>query len=110
MISFSVLSTILTYLTGIVILLKRLGSNSTLIVHFFTVYSIIWIFGGILLESYMQIAWGSITAAILLTLSEVFIYSYVVSFQTVKEKVTRNYKQVTFPYVTEMADELEVKI
>ncbi|WP_010172618.1 DUF2512 family protein [Bacillus coahuilensis] len=57
----------------------------------------------------MQIAWGSITAAILLTLSEVFIYSYVVSFRTVKEKVTRNYKQVTFPYVTEMADELEVK-
>ncbi|WP_010172619.1 DUF2512 family protein [Bacillus coahuilensis] len=43
-VSFSVLSTILTYLTGIVILLKRLGSNSTLIVHFFTVYSIIWYF------------------------------------------------------------------
>ncbi|WP_409254216.1 YndM family protein [Bacillus sp. SCS-153A] len=74
-VSFSLLLTIVSYLVGDRILLPRIGKMNTLVTDFFLTYLIVWIFGGILFDSYLQVAWGSIISALLITVSEVFVHS-----------------------------------
>ncbi|MCM3601507.1 YndM family protein [Robertmurraya korlensis] len=74
--SFSILVTIVSYFIGDKIILPRVGNRAAVIIDFFTVYGIVWIFGNILLHSYEQIAWGSIIAATLIGISEVFVHLF----------------------------------
>jgi hypothetical protein len=77
--SFSVLLTIVSYFIGDRILLSRVGNVNATIADFFLAYLIVWIFGNILLHSYLQVAWGSIITAILVAFSEVFVHRYILS-------------------------------
>ncbi|MGG7618262.1 YndM family protein [Bacillus coreaensis] len=74
--SFSILVTMVSYFIGDKIILPRVGNRAAVVIDFFTVYTIVWIFGNILLHSYEQIAWGSIIAATLVGISEVFVHLF----------------------------------
>lgn len=73
-ITFSLLVTILSYLIGDMILLPIIGNTKALIADFLLSYMVVWIFGSVLLNNYIQIGWGSIISAILITVSEIFIH------------------------------------
>lgn len=77
--SFSILVTAMSYLLGDRIILPRLGNRNALIADFFLVYASVWVFGSVLLNSYLQIAWGSVIAAGIITLSEVFVHRFLVN-------------------------------
>ena len=51
------------------IILNRIGNTGAIMSDFLLTYLSVWIFGNILLDNYMQIAWGSILSAIVFTLS-----------------------------------------
>ncbi|MBO9128964.1 YndM family protein [Bacillus sp. 165] len=72
--SFSLLVTVVSYMLVDRIILPQLGNRAALIIDFLLVYMSVWIFGNILLNSYMQIAWGSIISAIVITAVEVFVH------------------------------------
>ncbi|MGS2776524.1 YndM family protein [Robertmurraya sp. GLU-23] len=74
--SFSILVTMVSYFIGDKIILPRVGNRAAVVIDFFTVYTFVWIFGNILLHSYEQIAWGSIIAATLVGISEVFVHLF----------------------------------
>ncbi|MFA9559491.1 YndM family protein [Evansella sp. AB-rgal1] len=76
-VSFSLLVTIITYVIGDRMLLPRIGKRESVVVDFFLTYIVVWVFGGIVLDSYLLIAWGSIISATLLAGSEVFVHSYI---------------------------------
>ncbi|WP_456271011.1 DUF2512 family protein [Bacillus sp. AK031] len=77
-VSFSLLLTVISYFIGDRILLPRIGRVNAVITDFFLAYLLVWVFGGILFESYLQVAWGSIISALLIAGSEVFVHSYIV--------------------------------
>ncbi|OIK13273.1 hypothetical protein BIV60_14390 [Bacillus sp. MUM 116] len=70
---FSVMMTIVSYL-GDRILLSKIGNKNTLIADFILAYMVVWIFGSVLLDNYMQIAWGSLISAIIITAGEYFVH------------------------------------
>ncbi|MDR7001674.1 YndM family protein [Neobacillus niacini] len=70
---FSVLMTIVSYL-GDRILLSRIGNKNALIADFILSYMVVWIFGSVLLDNYLQIAWGSIISAVIITAGEFFVH------------------------------------
>ncbi|MTH51945.1 DUF2512 family protein [Bacillus mangrovi] len=74
--SFSLYAAIATYLIGDRIILPARGDRASYIAEFFTVYLGVWIFGSVLYESYLQIAWGSIIAAVLFTAGEVLVHVF----------------------------------
>ncbi|RIW34706.1 DUF2512 family protein [Bacillus salacetis] len=80
--SFSLLLTIVSYFGGDQILLPRIGNRNALVTDFFLTYLIVWIFGGILFDSYLQVAWGSIISALLFTGAEVFVHSYILKYNS----------------------------
>jgi len=71
---FSVLTTVVSYLAGDRILLFRIGNKDALIADFLLTYMIVWIFGSVLFNNYMQIAWGSIISAVIITAGELFVH------------------------------------
>ena len=71
---FSVLTTIVSYLAGERIMLSRIGNTKSLIADFLMSYAIVWVFGSVLLNNYMQIAWGSIISAVIITAGEFFVH------------------------------------
>jgi hypothetical protein len=73
-VSFSLLLTVVSYFTGDRILLQRVGNKNALIADFLLSYTIVWIFGSVLLDSYLQIAWGSIISAVIITAGEYFVH------------------------------------
>jgi hypothetical protein len=77
-VSFSLLLTVISYFLGDLILLPRIGKLNSVVTDFFLAYLLVWIFGAILFESYLQVAWGSIISAILIAGSEVFVHSYII--------------------------------
>lgn len=56
-VTFSLLMTIVTYLLGDIILLPRIGNGNSLIADFLLSYMLVWIFGSVLLDNYIQIGW-----------------------------------------------------
>ncbi len=58
------------------IILNRIGNSAAIMTDFLLTYLSVWIFGNILLDNYMQIAWGSILSAIVFTLSEVIVHRF----------------------------------
>ncbi|PKR82737.1 YndM family protein [Heyndrickxia camelliae] len=77
-VSFSVLTTIVSYLMDR-IMLSRIGNRNSLIADFLLSYLVVWIFGSVLLNSYMQIAWGSVISAVIITVGEFFVHKLIVN-------------------------------
>ena len=75
-ISFSLFVTIVSYMFVDKIILNRIGNTGAIMSDFLLTYLSVWIFGNILLDNYMQIAWGSILSAIVFTLSEVIVHRF----------------------------------
>lgn len=106
-VSFSLLVTIISYFIGDQILLPRIGNRNAVVVDFFLTYSIVWVFGGILFGSYLQVAWGSIISAILIAGSEVFVHSYIV--KNVKPIVRERKSSFNQSFAFEVAEEHDPK-
>jgi hypothetical protein len=104
-VSFSLLLTVVSYFIGDQILLPRIGKMNAVITDFFLVYLIVWIFGGILFESYLQVAWGSIISALLIAGSEVFVHSYIL--KNVTEVVSEKQRSLNGNFAYEFAEEHE---
>lgn len=108
--SFSILVTIVSYYIGDKIILPRVGNRAATVIDYFMVYAIVWIFGGILLHSYEQIAWGSIIAASLVGISEVFVHLFLLGRYS-QLKVTENKKHIPrspkLAFGTEFAEETD---
>lgn len=77
--TFSLTVTIISYMIGERFILPRFGNASATMIDFLVTYMSVWIFGSILLNNYMQIAWGSIISAGILTGAEVLVHSYILS-------------------------------
>ncbi|RXY99998.1 YndM family protein [Fictibacillus sp. S7] len=75
-ISFSITTTVATYILADRILLPRIGQGNTLMAEFLLTYTIVWLFGSILLHGYLQIAWGSAISAVIITAGEVYIHKF----------------------------------
>ncbi|GLB61277.1 YndM family protein [Cytobacillus sp. NCCP-133] len=107
--SFSLLVTVMSYLLGDRMILPRLGNRNALIADFFLVYASVWVFGSVLLNSYLQIAWGSIIAAGIITLAEVFVHSYLLNRMEAREKEKRGESGMNpkLAYGMEIAEERE---
>lgn len=80
-ISFSLFVTIVSYMFVDKIILNRIGNTGAIMSDFLLTYLSVWIFGNILLDNYMQIAWGSILSAIVFTLSEVIVHRFLAPAQ-----------------------------
>lgn len=104
--SFSLLVTVVSYLLGDRILLPRLGNRNSLIVDFFLTYAIVWIFGSVVLDNYVQIGYGSIISAVIITGAEVFVHR---TLQTDSPSAPDDRQQTGFnrklAYGTEFAEE-----
>jgi hypothetical protein len=74
--SFSLVVTVISYVIGDRIILPRIGNTNALLLDFFLTYLIVWIFGSVLLESYVQIGWGSLISAIIITTAEVVVHRF----------------------------------
>jgi Protein of unknown function (DUF2512) len=107
--SFSILVTAMSYLLGDRMILPRLGNRNALIADFFLVYASVWVFGSVLLNSYLQIAWGSIISAGIITLSEVFVHRFLVNKMEIREEQGGGQPALNsrLAYGMEMAEERE---
>ncbi|CAM4384723.1 membrane protein [Bacillus manliponensis] len=109
--SFSLFVTVVSYMLVDRVVLPRTGMRTALMVDFLLTYSSVWIFGNILLNNYMQIAWGSILSAMIFTLAEVFVHRYVLTQLFMRHTNAR--KQILFKqklaYGTEFAEEQHIK-
>lgn len=105
--TFSLLLTIISYFIGDRILLPRIGNSNALVIDFFLAYISVWIFGPTLLNSYLQIAWGSIISALIITGAEVLLHWYMIkhliNWQSDNREHTK--KNPKLAYGVEMADE-----
>ncbi|WP_110114462.1 YndM family protein [Bacillus sp. CGMCC 1.16541] len=109
--SFSLVVTAFTYLIGERIVLPYFGNVATTIIDFIIAYTSVWIFGTILLHSYLQIAWGSIISAGLITGAEVFVHRYVLTHAPEVRQKRERQKAVfngKLAYGTEVAEEPDV--
>lgn len=85
-VSFSLVVTIVSYVVGDRIILPRLGNANALVMDFFLTYLMVWIFGSVLLESYVQIGWGSLLSAIIITAAEVVVHRFLQKNLAVEER------------------------
>ncbi|MCM3181859.1 YndM family protein [Priestia megaterium] len=109
-ISFSLLTTVVTYLVVDRIVLPRVGNRDAIIVEFVLTYMSVWIFGTLLLDSYVQIAWGSIISAAIITFAEVFVHRYLFNHIETKHTArTRPTFKRKLAYDTEFAEEQHVE-
>ncbi|MGM0878362.1 MAG: YndM family protein [Bacillota bacterium] len=105
--SFSLLITVVSYVVGELIILPQLGKRAAAVADFLLTYLSVWIFGSILLENYLQIAWGSIISAFIVTVAEVFIHLFLEDRLTASQTL-KSRKPVFNPipaYGTEFAKE-----
>ncbi|PMC33805.1 hypothetical protein CJ195_26555 [Bacillus sp. UMB0899] len=75
--SFSLFVTSVSYVVGELVILPQLGRRAAAIADFLLSYLSVWIFGSILFESYLQIAWGSIISASIITAAEMILHLFV---------------------------------
>ncbi|MCM3718708.1 YndM family protein [Fictibacillus phosphorivorans] len=106
--SFAVAATAISYILADRILLPRFGKKNTLMAEFILIYMIVWIFGSILLDGYLQIAWGSLISAGIITAGEVFVHQYLLKHMPERKKGKhqhRRFRQPRLRYATEFAEE-----
>lgn len=103
--SFSVTFTVLSLIAD-KILLSRIGKGNTLMADFVLSYLVVWIFGSVLFHNYLQIAWGSIISAVIITLGESIAHNFIKRNEP--ERSTRSSFVTNKPaYGMEMAEEEE---
>jgi hypothetical protein len=110
--SFSLFITIVSYVIGDVIVLRQLGKRAATAIDFLLTYLSVWVFGSILLDNYIQIGWGSIISAIIITTVEVFVHSFLNEPVTAKQKTKRERNSglnPTLAYGTEFAEEESIQ-
>jgi hypothetical protein len=108
--SFSLFVTIVSYMLGDRIVLPHLGNTAAIVIDFLLVYMSVWIFGDILLENYMQIAWGSVLSAIVITAAEVLVHHYLlnrISAAQTKDRQQTNFNR-NLAFGTEFAEEEDI--
>jgi hypothetical protein len=103
---FSLTTTVVSYLAGDRILLSRIGNRNALIADFLLSYTVVWIFGSVLLHNYMQIAWGSIISAAIITAGEFFVHRMLARSMP-ENKPNRNGVSDRLAYGMEMSEENE---
>ncbi|MDQ0200077.1 YndM family protein [Neobacillus ginsengisoli] len=103
---FSVLMTVVSYLAGDRILLSRIGNKNALIADFLLSYMVVWIFGSVLLDNYLQIAWGSIISALIITTGEYFVHRLLIGSMREGNR-NRNLATDRLAYGMEMSEEHE---
>ncbi|GER66154.1 membrane protein [Weizmannia acidilactici] len=103
--SFSLLVTIVSYVVGELMLLPRIGNWKAVAVDFLLVYASVWIFGNVVLDNYMQIAWGSIIAAFIILVAEIFVHRYLLNDAESRGRKGVHANRQSFAYGTEMAEE-----
>jgi hypothetical protein len=104
---FSVTTTAISYLAGDRILLSRIGNRNALIADFLLSYTVVWIFGSVLLHNYMQIAWGSIISAVIITAGEYFVHRILLGSKTVQNQHRNSVSDHRLAYGMEMSEENE---
>jgi hypothetical protein len=72
--AFSFFITFASYMVGERVVLPKLGKRAANITDFLLTYLSVWIFGSVLFDNYLQIAWGSIIAATLVTATEIVLH------------------------------------
>lgn len=102
-ISFSLLVTTISYFIGDQIILPRMGKKNAVIVDFFLTYSVVFLFGAVFFHSYLMIGWGSIISASLITISEVYVHSYII--KNVKDIIPKNPRNFNQRFAYEFAEE-----
>lgn len=108
--TFSLLLTIVSYLIGDRILLPRIGNGNAIVADFFLAYVSVWIFGQTVLNSYLQIAWGSIISAFIISGAEALIHRYMLKSARTEGNDNRERAKQNNPklaYGLEMAEEQE---
>ncbi|MFC3883922.1 YndM family protein [Bacillus songklensis] len=109
--SFSLVVTIISYILGDRIILPHFGNTTATVVDFLLTYMSVWIFGNILLDNYLQIAWGSILSAIVITAAEIFVHRYLL--KRIPAGRTNERQQTSFnrrlAYGTEFAEEQDIR-
>jgi hypothetical protein len=71
----------------------------------------VWIFGSILLDNYLQIGWGSIISATIVTVAEVFVHLFLQDRITVGQTTERRSTGMnpTLAFGTEFAEEEDIR-
>jgi hypothetical protein len=104
-VTFSLTVTIISFMIGDRMVLPHFGNTSATMVDFIISYVSVWIFGTILLNNYMQLAWGSIISATIISFAEVFVHHYLLSHSpTVREEARKTYNP-RLAFGTEFAKE-----
>lgn len=110
--SFSILVTVVSYVVGERIILPRFGPTTATIADFLLAYMSVWIFGNILLNNYLQIAWGSILSAAVIAIVESFVHRYALLYDETnrtKEREKRRTGYIRTPeYGTEFSEETDL--
>ena len=88
------------------IILSRIGNTGAIMSDFLLTYLSVWIFGNILLDNYMQIAWGSFLSATVFTLSEVIVHRFSNSHS--RHNTDNIHINRRFAYGTEFAEEQNI--
>ncbi len=109
--SFSIFVTLVSYVVGELVILPQLGRRAAAVADFLVSYLSVWIFGSFLFESYLQVAWGSIISAVLITVAEMFIHLLIQDHEPTtaqSHKWTPAFKP-NLAYGTEIAEEENIK-
>lgn len=107
--SFSLLTTIISFVLVDRMILPRFGKMDAAISDFLLAYMIVWVFGNIFLTNYLQIAWGSIISATLITISEVFVHRYIRDDLFSEGTYTYSTFKGNMAYGSEISDEKELE-
>lgn len=107
-VSFSFLVTVVSYAIGDRIVLPRVGRTNALVTDFFLTYTMVWIFGSVILENYIQIGWGSLLSAFLITGGEYFVHRSLLKDN--EETYTQKAFNPKMSYVMEMSEEQNPRI
>ncbi|MDQ0229349.1 YndM family protein [Metabacillus malikii] len=109
--SFSLFLTIASYVLGDRIILPQLGRRAAAVSDFLLTYLSVWIFGSILLDNYLQIGWGSIIAATIVTASEILVHLFLEERLPAAPKAESQKRRMspTLAFSTEFAEEEDIK-
>ncbi|WP_409298525.1 DUF2512 family protein [Peribacillus sp. SCS-26] len=107
--TFSFFNVVFTFILADRIALSKLGNWNTLLLEFSLSYLLVWVFGSVLLGNYLQVAWGSIISAAVITAGEVLIHK--IFYSTAYKKRMKPESQPSINhgllYGTEFSEELE---
>ena len=104
--TFSLVVTIVSFIIGDRIILPAFGNASATMVDFIITYFSVWIFGTVLLNNVMQLAWGSVLSAIIVSFAEAFVHRYLLAKSPeIKEERRQTMYNPKFAFSTEFVEE-----